>query len=113
MRKVIYSTDVDLLQSSLIVFDDNSCIFIEGSEYDFVNVYSFDVVEEICKWMDVDGMNSSCDSSYDATTYCDAKIDVKIAFTNDLCWYHGANNLDATPDTYTQEDFEIYISFLT
>lgn len=113
MRKVIYSTDVDLLQSSLIVFDDDSCIFIENTLDDFVNIYSFDLVGEIDEWMDVDGINSSCDSSYDATTYCDAKIDVKIAFTNDLCWYHGANNLDGTPDTYTQADFEIYISFLT
>ena len=110
-RKVIYSTDADLLQSSFIAFNDNSALAISiDEESDTVYVHSFDLLEKsdlLDSWFKLDHINSSCGTDYKA----DDEIDF-IQLTQDVCWFYGADNFDSMPDEMTIEEFENFISTL-
>ena len=110
-NKIVFSSDADLLQSSLIVFDDNRCLWIDKDEdSDKVIVYSFDLLNKTDlnnSWFNLSDIDSSCDSDYSngVTDF--------IALTNDVCWYYGAINFDGTPDVMKFKKFEKFISNLS
>ena len=106
-NKIIYSTDVDLLQSNFIVFEDNQCLWVDIDEdSNKVLIYRFDLLKESESWTNLKDINNSCDTNYTN------EISDFIQFTQDVCWYYGAVNLDSTPDEMNFEEFELYINLL-
>ena len=101
MNTIIFSTDVDLLQSQLIVFQNNTCLYID---YDYDNenfiVYCFDLIKEVETWVDLGDINSSCDANYTN----ELNENDFFNFTNDVCWYYGAINFDGNPTTYNENE---------
>lgn len=106
MKKVVYSTDTDLLQSNLIVFDDDTCLWNDTDAGDgIVRVYKFDLLKTVDSWVNLKSINSSCGTQY----LNELKKDDFINFTNDVCWYYGPINLDGSPEEMTLDNFETYI----
>ena len=97
MNAVIFSSDVDYLQSNLIVFQNNTCIWLDY-DHDSNNyiVYTFDLLTSVESWIDLDDINSSCDTNYTS----ELNESDFIQFTSDVCWYYGAMNLDGCPFTF-------------
>lgn len=102
MNTIIFSTDVDLLQSSLIAFKNETCLYVNyDCDINKYLVYCFDLIKEVDSWIDLDGLNDSCDANYtnqlNESDY--------FHFTQDVCWYHGADNFDCNPTLYTEKKF--------
>ena len=99
MNTIIFSTDVDLLQSQLIVFQNNTCLYID---YDYDNenyiVYCFDLLTSVDSWINLNDVNSYSDSNYTN----ELSENDFIHFTNDVCSYYGAINFDGCPTTYNE-----------
>jgi hypothetical protein len=98
---IIYSSDVDWLQSNLIVFKNNQCLWIDFDECEktFV-VYSFDLLTKFESWVNLNDINISCDTNYKKYI----KKSQYITYTNDVCWYYGAINLNGCPITYNETE---------
>lgn len=101
MNTIIFSTDVDLLQSNFIVFENKTCLYID---YDYDNdtyiTYCFDLLTEVENWISLDDVNSYSDSQYTN----ELSEDDFIYFTNDVCSYYGAINFDNYPTTYSEDE---------
>ena len=98
---IIFSTDVDVLQSSLVVFKNETCLYISfDDDNENYIVYCFDLIKEVDTWIDLDGINSSCDTNYTNEL---SKNDF-FKFTNDVCWYYGAVNFDGNPTTCNENE---------
>ena len=104
--KVIYSTDVDLFQSSFIVLENNRCFYIQEYDNNFL-VYRFDLLDTIESWINLDDINS-----YTGGNYSNSEVIDYINLTNDVCSYYGAINLDSTPSTMNEEEFTNFIDNL-
>lgn len=101
MNTIIFSSDSDYLQSNLIVFQNNTCLWLDY-DHDSNNymVYIFDLLTSVESWIDLDSINSSCDTNYTNEL---SESDF-INFTSDVCWYYGAINLDGCPITYNETE---------
>jgi len=101
MNAIIFSTDVDLLQSQLIVFENKTCLYID---YDYDNdtyiTYCFDLLTNVDSWINLKDINSYSDTNYTN----ELKEDDFIFFTNDVCSYYGAVNFDNYPTTYNENE---------
>ena len=110
MNKIIFSTDVDYLQSTLILFQNNTCLYIDF-DYDNENyiVYCFDLLTEVESWVDLSAINSYSDTNYTN----DLNESDFIYFTNDVCSYYGAINFDNYPSTYNENELLELINKIT
>ena len=110
MNKVIFSNDVDFLQSSLIVFQNNTCLYInfDDDNENYV-VYCFDLLTEVESWINLDDVNSYSDTNYTNELSENDFID----FTNDVCSYYGAINFDNYPTTYNENELLELINEIT
>jgi hypothetical protein len=107
LKKVTYSTDVDLFQSNLIVLDNNQCYFIDDNYDGTFIVYSFPLLDSADDWFSLDDINCYCDTNFSK----DGEIDF-IDLTFGVCSYYGAINLDDTPETMNTNEFEEFIETL-
>ena len=101
MNTIVFSTDVNSSQSQLIVFQNNTCLYI-NYDYDNENfiVYCFDLLTSVDSWINLNDVNSYTDSNYTNEL---SKNDF-IHFTNDVCSYYGAINFDGNPTTYNENE---------
>ena len=113
--KVLYSTDVDLLQSSLIVTDANTdthsnCIHLQ---YDYDNdtyvVYTFDIIDNLNDWFNLDDLKSFTGFDYKAVPENERDLAYWANLTNVVCMYYGAHNFDYYPQTMTSNELETYL----
>lgn len=101
MNAIIFSTDVDLLQSQLIVFQNNTCLYIyyNCDDENFI-VYCFDLLTSVDSWINLDDVNSYSGSNYTN----ELSENDFIHFTNDVYSYYGAINSDGYPTTYNENE---------
>jgi len=114
---VIYSSDVNIEEhATMVVFkndNDIQAIFIERyADTNEIKVYGVELYNKPSdSWInedDIKSINNSCDTDY---SFKEELKDIKqYLFTQDLCWYYGANNFDSFPDKYkSQEAFEDWL----
>ena len=114
---VIYSSDVSIEDhANMVVFkndNDIQAIFIERyNDTDEIKVYYLELYDKPSdSWInkdDIKGINNSCDTDYSFEE--ELKDNRQYLFTQDLCWYYGANNFDSFPDEYkSQKYFEDWL----
>lgn len=112
--KVLYSTDVDLLQSSLIVTDantdtHNNCIYLEYNDNDTYQVYRFDLINDLNDWWDLNEIKSFTGFDYGEVAENERDLYFWAHLTEDICSYYGPDNLDHYPQTMTSQELETYL----
>jgi hypothetical protein len=114
MPNIIFSTDVDILQSSLVVTDantdlENNCHYLEEREDGKFDVYSFDLLDSLKGWYDLNDIEDFTGLNYGGVSLDGRDVDYWADFTDSVCAYYGANNLDSYPRKMKAKKVEKWI----
>ena len=113
MATIIFSTDVSIEHSTLIVLDVdtnkyNNCIALQENEDGLFSVYGFDLLDTLNDWYDLADLESFTGQRYE--DHIGKDLNFWAQFTNDVCSYYGAQEFDQQPQTMTLEELKIHIS---
>jgi hypothetical protein len=104
MKKIIYQSDADLLQSTIVATKEQ--IFgIEENEENF-KLYHLDYFDKpslsFINENDLKSLNDSCDTNYQFNEILNEQD--RINFVSDLYWYYGGLNFDSSPLILTEKE---------
>jgi len=113
MATIIFSTDVNIEHSTLIVLkvdtsNYNNCIALQENEDGTFQVYGFDLLQTLDDWYSLADLESFTGQNYEACKEKD--LNFWAQFTNDVCSYYGAYEFDQSPQTMNLEELKIHIS---
>jgi hypothetical protein len=113
MATIIFSTDVSIEHSTLIVLDVdtkkfNNCIGLQENEYGLFSVYNFDLLDTLNDWYDLADLQSFTGQRYE--NHRGKDLNFWAGFTNDVCSYYGFSEFDQYPQIMTLEQLEIHIA---
>tara|TARA_R110000782_G_scaffold135557_1_gene227943 strand:- start:114 stop:464 length:351 start_codon:yes stop_codon:yes gene_type:complete len=114
MTNIIFSTDVDVLQSSLVVTDANTdlesnCHYLEEREDGKFDVYSFDLLSSLNDWYSLNEIEDYTGLNYGGISLDERDVNYWANFTADVCSYYGAGNLDSYPRKMKAKKVERWI----
>lgn len=114
MKKILFSTDVDILQSTLVVNDadtnkENNCFYLVQVDADKFQVHTFDLVNSLHdEFWDLDDIASFVGFDYRNVPSEERDLDFWAHLTDDICSYYGAINF-SDPQLIEADKLEEYI----
>jgi len=114
MKKFLFSTDVDLLESNFIVNDAdtntecNAFYLVPVNNGEDFQVYCFDLLNTLDDWFDLHEIYEFTGFDYTAVPEKDRDLQYWANLTNDVCQYYGALNFGA-PTLVKADNLEAYI----